>query len=278
MELVEKFVDLSIRKGSTLTSLSKEPENLKCVLWTFLATVSNAAAPGLNEAREFLDTAGSWLAVSPEELAKAAKELKEGVAVKINLKNLTNRVNEKVAQVREDKRQWALNRQLEIANQRIDTSKDEKFMNEALIQAQIASDEGEVPIGAIVVDEKGEIIGHGYNQVIGTNDPTAHAEIVAIRMAAKRKGNYRLEGCSIYVTMEPCPMCSGAIINSRFSRLIYGVQDQKGGAVDSVLKIFNEKQLNHHTVVRSSVKSEECLNKLREFFVSKRRNKEGGDV
>lgn len=110
--------------------------------------------PGLNEAREFLDTAGSWLAVSPEELAKAAKELKEGVAVKINLKNLTNRVNEKVAQVREDKRQWALNRQLEIANQRIDTSKDEKFMNEALIQAQIASDEGEVPIGAIVVDEK----------------------------------------------------------------------------------------------------------------------------
>lgn len=73
-------------------------------------------------------------------------------------------------------------------------------------------------------------------------------------------------------------MCSGAIINSRFSRLIYGVQDQKGGAVDSVLKIFNEKQLNHHTVVRSSVKSEECLNKLREFFVSKRRNKEGGDV
>lgn len=147
-------------------------------------------------------------------------------------------------------------------------------MKLALKEAQQAEQRGEVPVGAVVVDANGKVIGVGRNQNIATIDPTAHAEMVAIRQAAAKLSNHRLENCSIYVTLEPCPMCTGAIMMSRFSRLIYGANDAKAGAVDSVIKLSQNKQLNHHTVVTSGVLAGDSMKMLQSFFAKRRIRKE----
>ena len=146
---------------------------------------------------------------------------------------------------------------------------DSGFMREALAEAQAAGDAGEVPIGAVAV-LKGAIVGRGQNRVLRDLDPTAHAEIVAMREAARTLGNYRLVDCELFVTLEPCAMCAGAMIHARLKRLIYGARDPKAGAVGSVLDVLNHPRLNHQMEVTDGVLNEECGELLREFFRQRR--------
>ena len=142
-------------------------------------------------------------------------------------------------------------------------------MQAALEQAQQAAAAGEVPIGAVIV-VAGEIIAHGQNRVLRDIDPTAHAEIVAMRAAATVLGNYRLTGCELYVTLEPCAMCSGAIIHARLARLVYGALDPKAGAVESIIEVLNHPKLNHQMPVTSGIMADTCGEILRNFFRARR--------
>ncbi|MCS6785760.1 MAG: tRNA adenosine(34) deaminase TadA [Thiobacillaceae bacterium] len=143
-------------------------------------------------------------------------------------------------------------------------------MRLALEQARLAWAAGEVPVGAVVVCA-GEVVGAGYNQPISSQDPTAHAEVVALRAAARRMGNYRLPGCTLYVTLEPCAMCSGAIFHARLARVVFGAADPKTGVAGSVLDLYADRRLNHHTEVRGGILVEECARLLTDFFALKRR-------
>jgi tRNA(adenine34) deaminase len=146
---------------------------------------------------------------------------------------------------------------------------DCEAMEEALAQARLAEEAGEVPIGAVVVCE-GAIVARGQNRVLRDLDPTAHAEIVALRTAAKAIGNYRLLGCTLYVTLEPCAMCAGAMIHARLERLVFGAADPKAGAVGSVLSVINHPQLNHQMQVEQGILAEESAELLRSFFRERR--------
>ncbi|HAT31066.1 MAG TPA: tRNA adenosine(34) deaminase TadA [Janthinobacterium sp.] len=146
---------------------------------------------------------------------------------------------------------------------------DNAFMQLALEQAQHAWDLGEVPVGAVVVKD-GVVIATGYNQPIGRHDPTAHAEIMALRAAAEKLGNYRLPGCELYVTLEPCVMCAGAMLHARVARVVFGAGDPKTGACGSVLNLFAQEQLNHQTEIAGGVMAEECGTFLKRFFAERR--------
>jgi len=146
---------------------------------------------------------------------------------------------------------------------------DHRFMREALAEAQRAADAGEVPVGAVVV-KAGRVIASGRNAPIDGLDPTAHAEIVALRAAAQTMGNYRLEGCTLYVTLEPCAMCSGAMLHARLARVVFGAADPKTGAAGSVVDLFGEPKLNHQTALQGGVLADECGALLSEFFRQRR--------
>ena len=147
---------------------------------------------------------------------------------------------------------------------------DEIFMQEALALAQRAAAAGEVPVGAIVVRD-GVVLGRGHNAPISCSDPTAHAEIRALREAAAAVRNYRLVDCVIYVTLEPCAMCAGAIMQARLARLVFGALDPKSGACGSVTNLFSERRLNHHTEVTAGVLARECGGLLSGFFLARRK-------
>ena len=143
-------------------------------------------------------------------------------------------------------------------------------MQQAISQAHNAWALGEVPVGALVVKD-GEIIATGFNQPIGTHDPTAHAEIMALRAAAAIVGNYRLPGCELYVTLEPCAMCAGAMMHARLTRVVFGASDPKTGVCGSIVNLFEQEKLNHHTAVIGGVMADECGKILKEFFAARRR-------
>jgi tRNA(adenine34) deaminase len=146
---------------------------------------------------------------------------------------------------------------------------DELWMQEALRSAQRALESGEVPVGAVVVLD-GKVVGRGFNRTITDCDPTAHAEIVALRNAGAAVGNYRLLNCDLYVTIEPCAMCTGAIMHARIRRLVYGAEDPKAGAVHSVVQVLNHPALNHQVEVRTGVLAGRCSELLQEFFRARR--------
>lgn len=146
---------------------------------------------------------------------------------------------------------------------------DEVWMEEALRQAQRALEAGEVPVGAIVVCE-GQIAGRGFNRNLQDSDPTAHAEMVALRQAAQALGNHRLPECEMYATLEPCPMCAGALVHARLRRLVYGADDPKAGAVRSVLPVLNHPGLNHSMEVEAGVLAGRCAEMLQAFFRGRR--------
>jgi tRNA(adenine34) deaminase len=148
---------------------------------------------------------------------------------------------------------------------------EEFYMRAALALAEQAGAAGEVPVGAIVVRDR-EIVGRGYNHPISAHDPTAHAEVVALRDAAQRLGNYRLAGCELYVTLEPCAMCAGAIMHARIARVVFGAADPKTGACGSVTDLFAEPRLNHHAVVTPGVLAADSASLLQVFFASRRRS------
>jgi tRNA(adenine34) deaminase len=147
---------------------------------------------------------------------------------------------------------------------------DQEYMTLALELARQGGTVGEVPVGAIIIRD-GEIIGRGYNAPISLHDPSAHAEIRAMRDAAQQIGNYRLVGCTMYVTLEPCAMCSGAIQHARLARVVYGAADPKTGACGSVIDLMAEKRLNHHTEISGGVMAEECGRILSAFFAERRK-------
>lgn len=142
-------------------------------------------------------------------------------------------------------------------------------MTIALALAREAGACGEVPVGAVVVRE-GVIVGRGFNRPIGGHDPTAHAEIMALRDASRESGNYRLPGCTLYVTLEPCAMCAGAIMHARIARVVYGARDPKTGVAGSVIDLFGEERLNHHAEVKGGVLAEACGRMLSDFFAARR--------
>jgi tRNA(adenine34) deaminase len=146
---------------------------------------------------------------------------------------------------------------------------DTDFMNAAIAQARAAENEGEVPIGAVIVRD-GVVLATGNNRVLRDHDPSAHAEIVALRQAGKVLGNYRLDECDLYTTLEPCAMCAGAIIHARIRRVIYAADDPKAGACGSVLGVLNHPRLNHRLEIVSGVLAEECGAMLTNFFRSRR--------
>ena len=151
----------------------------------------------------------------------------------------------------------------------LDFKADEFWMEEALREGQRAQAAGEVPVGAVVVRD-GQIIGRGRNRPIAAHDPTAHAEILALRDAGQSLGNYRLEDCDLYVTIEPCAMCAGAIVHSRIRRLVYGSDDLKAGAIHSIMQLFEHPALNHRVVVKSGVLAGRSAELLQAFFREKR--------
>lgn len=147
----------------------------------------------------------------------------------------------------------------------------EVWMAHALCLARQAATIGEVPVGALVLDPNGRLIAEGYNQPISQDDPTAHAEIVAMRNAAKATGNYRLTGCTLLVTLEPCAMCAGAMSHARIAQLIYGASDPKGGAIEHGPKMFEQPTIHHRPTVQSGFQAEESSRLLKEFFAARRR-------
>jgi tRNA(adenine34) deaminase len=149
------------------------------------------------------------------------------------------------------------------------TASDELWMEEALRSAQRALEAGEVPVGAVVVSD-GQIIGRGWNRNITDRDPSAHAEILALREAGAAVGNHRLGDCELFVTIEPCAMCAGALVQARIKRLIYGADDPKAGAVHSLIQVLNHPQLNHQMEVRSGVLAGRCAELVQAFFRGRR--------
>lgn len=148
---------------------------------------------------------------------------------------------------------------------------DEAYMRQALAQAEEAFARGEVPIGAVVVDSQGAVVGAGYNLRETHQDPTAHAEVVAIRQAASKLGSWRLTGCTLYVTIEPCPMCAGAILLARIDRVVYGAPDPKAGAVDTLYDLLRDQRLNHRAEVTAGVLQDQCAALMQAFFRRLRR-------
>lgn len=146
---------------------------------------------------------------------------------------------------------------------------DIEYMIQAIELAREARSAGEVPVGAIVVLD-GEIVGRGFNQPISRHDPSAHAEIMALRDAGRHVGNYRLPECTLYVTLEPCAMCAGAIMHARIKRIVYGTADPKTGAAGSVVDLFKEARLNHHTEIEGGLMAKECGELIRDFFRERR--------
>jgi tRNA(adenine34) deaminase len=146
---------------------------------------------------------------------------------------------------------------------------DQQFMRMAIEQAQLAAQSGEVPVGAVLVRD-GQVISKAFNKPIANHDPSAHAEMLALREAALVEKNYRIPGTTLYVTLEPCAMCSGAMLHARVGRVVYGAPDPKTGAAGSVINLFSSKQINHQTTVEGGIMGEECGQLLRDFFKGRR--------
>jgi len=146
---------------------------------------------------------------------------------------------------------------------------DEHWMDAALAEATAAQQAGEVPVGAVIVND-GKVIARGQNRNLRDNDPSAHAEIVAMREAGRLLGNHRLEGCELFVIIEPCAMCAGAMVHARLKRLVYGAKDPKAGAVESAVSVLNHPNLNHKVEITRGVLEERCSEILRSFFRAKR--------
>lgn len=154
---------------------------------------------------------------------------------------------------------------------------DEHWMRHALTLAHKAAELGEVPVGAVLVKD-GELLAEGWNQPISHNDPTAHAEIMAIRMAAQLQSNYRLPGTTLYITIEPCSMCAGAIVHARIARVVFGALEPRAGAAGSVINLLQNSHFNHQTAFTSGILAEECGQVLKDFFAARRKNKASGSL
>lgn len=151
---------------------------------------------------------------------------------------------------------------------------DQYYLNEAIIEAEKAAAEGEVPIGAVVVDQNGTIIGRGHNLCESTHDATAHAEIIALRCAGEYKGNWRLDDCRLYVTMEPCPMCAGALINARIKQVIYGADEYRFGSAGTLLNLLQFPAFEHNVLIKGPIAQQRCSKLMQDFFAAVRQKED----
>jgi tRNA(adenine34) deaminase len=303
---LERLGQLAVRQGVHLSTLQqKDGRDLELVFAS--ATLFFPADKLLDERgantvlKQFLSTAGAMLDTDHVELRRwlvdtgfvrrsdFGSDYRRGTlpawldeaAASLDphaLADAVERAREARGAQREAKRQAWLARQIQVTEQpAVAVDADETFMRLALDQAHNAWALAEVPVGAVVVKD-GQVIATGFNQPIGNSDPTAHAEIQAMRAAAELLGNYRLSHCELYVTLEPCAMCAGAMQHARIKRLVFGATDPKTGACGSVVDLFAEAKLNHHTQVRGGVLGQDSAQLLSKFFADRRELKRSGSL
>jgi tRNA(adenine34) deaminase len=303
---LERLAQLGVRQGLHLSTLQqKDGRDLELVFASatlFLPADRLLDERGANTVlKEFLATAGAMLDTDHVELRRwlvdtgfvrrsdYGSDYRRGrlpgwleeAAAALGPRELADAVGGARAArdaQREAKRQAWLARQIEVTEQPAESvDADETFMRLALDQAHNAWALAEVPVGAVVVKD-GQVLATGFNQPIGNSDPTAHAEIQAMRAAAELLGNYRLSHCTLYVTLEPCAMCAGAMQHARIRRLVFGAADPKTGACGSVVDLFAEPRLNHHTEVRGGVLAADASALLSKFFAERRELKRSGHL
>ncbi|MCD8339134.1 MAG: nucleoside deaminase [Burkholderiales bacterium] len=271
-EVLSRFAQLSLKKGLPLTSLKKSPEEVSTVVNTFLSCCTDPKHPSENEAQEFLKRPGSWLSISEKELLGLAKETPFEIAKQFLIEDVERIVADQGSAIRQEKRRRALLLEKKAAERKIDGQKDKLFMAEAIEQAKLALMHDEVPIGAVLVNEKGEILSKSFNCVESSNDPCGHAEIRVLREAAQKLGTWRLNKCVLYVTVEPCAMCTGALINAKISRLVFGVSEPKTGAVVTNVDLLSRIPGANKISITKGVLADESSQLIKRFFANKRKN------
>ena len=250
---LERFNELSLRRGLPLDRLFANPEDLRIVLCAAFLSSAGANAPRdafLAEAERFLSEEGDWLESAREILARRRAAVRTALQEK--------------------------NRAVNRPSVLVDEEEDRRFMREALREAEKAGAFEEVPVGAVVAVD-GEIVARAHNRTLTSGDPTAHAEVLAIREAARVLGNHRLTEATLYVTLEPCPMCAGAVWNARVKRVVFGAAEPRSGALGSVFGLFDLPQLNHRPFVTKGVEAEKASELLKDFFAQRRSADEADD-
>ena len=293
---LERFNELSLRRGLPLDRLFANPEDLRIVLCAAFLSSAGANAPRdafLAEAERFLSEEGDWLATDAESLLDAAQDRgileDEGETLRNRVERPPQLTRERLLDELESareilaRRRAAVRTALQEKNRAVnrpsvlvDEEEDRRFMREALREAEKAGAFEEVPVGAVVAVD-GEIVARAHNRTLTSGDPTAHAEVLAIREAARVLGNHRLTEATLYVTLEPCPMCAGAVWNARVKRVVFGAAEPRSGALGSVFGLFDLPQLNHRPFVTKGVEAEKASELLKDFFAQRRSAAEADD-
>lgn len=290
---IETFSALTIRRGSSLESLARTSNDyVRVVVGAWLLSVPKTVTrdEALTSAERFLSDAGQWLNVTPEALLAEALSLglmnegPEGLTHDlmprpgVTARRLTDELESAQAilaarRARTREVLQAKNRAVNSGEPPVDDEADQRFMREALKEAQAAADAGEVPVGAVLVDN-GVIVARAGNRTLRDGDPTAHAEMLVLREGAKVAKNHRLTNATLYVTLEPCPMCAGGIVQARPSRIVFGASDPRMGAVGGALSLFDLPGINHRPWVRRGVLADDAKVLLTTFFAQRRTVKE----
>ena len=290
---IETFSALTIRRGSSLESLARTSNDyVRVVVGAWLLSVPKTVMrdEALMSAERFLSDPGQWLNVTPEALLAEALSLglmnegPEGLTHDlmprpgVTARRLTDELESAQAilaarRARTREVLQAKNRAVNSGEPPVDDEADQRFMREALKEAQAAADAGEVPVGAVLVDN-GVIVARAGNRTLRDGDPTAHAEMLVLREGAKVAKNHRLTNATLYVTLEPCPMCAGGIVQARPSRVVFGASDPRMGAVGGALSLFDLPGINHRPWVRRGVLADDAKALLTTFFAQRRTVKE----
>ena len=290
---IETFSALTIRRGSSLESLARTSNDyVRVVVGAWLLSVPKTVTrdEALTSAERFLSDPGQWLNVTPEALLAEALSLglmNEGPESLthdlmprpgVTARRLTDELESAQAilaarRARTREVLQAKNRAVNSGEPPVDDEADQRFMREALKEAQAAADAGEVPVGAVLVDN-GVIVARAGNRTLRDGDPTAHAEMLVLREGAKVAKNHRLTNATLYVTLEPCPMCAGGIVQARPSRIVFGASDPRMGAVGGALSLFDLPGINHRPWVRRGVLADDAKALLTTFFAQRRTVKE----
>lgn len=290
---IETFSALTIRRGSSLESLARTSNDyVRVVVGAWLLSVPKTVTrnEALTSAERFLSDPGQWLNVTPEALLAEALSLglmnegPEGLTHDlmprpgVTARRLTDELESAQAilaarRARTREVLQAKNRAVNSGEPPVDDEADQRFMREALKEAKAAADAGEVPVGAVLVDN-GVIVARAGNRTLRDGDPTAHAEMLVLREGAKVAKNHRLTNATLYVTLEPCPMCAGGIVQARPSRVVFGASDPRMGAVGGALSLFDLPGINHRPWVRRGVLADDAKALLTTFFAQRRTVKE----
>lgn len=274
VEYLHRFLELSLRKNYPLSSLIKNDLDKDATVGVFLSYCASPYDPTIKEIETFLSGPGKWLNCSASDfMSLCQRNLAEIKGFNLFGFILEDLIEQRHLREEERLKQKAFDGERRVLARKFICQEDRYFMHEALQLAEEAQKNSEVPIGAVVVLDS-KIIGRGFNSTVRMNDPTAHAEILAIREAASKVDNYRLTEASLYVTLEPCPMCAGAILNARIKRVVYGVSADEQNRVCGSKFLLKPKKPTDRPFVTSGVLKEECMDLLKNFFLSKRSESE----